>query len=238
MMKGLAKTGGQVFGVIAGKCGRQGMFRNNAGHKTLVSRIIIAGWLGICLWLLIVPRARAGEGYLIYDAPNVNNYHLTVLARPNPFSVGKVHLLIRAGLPSGVSQETPVRGAQMLVQFEHLSGPGADKTNSYLQRRDLIALETEPGTYELDDSIQNEGVYRITLNLQQGPQKAVTSFEITARPEPDDRFFSVLLLSLFPIFLAWLIWMYLKRPGPPKNQTDQDSTTQSTIPETPAVAQK
>ncbi len=181
---------------------------------------LIAAWLVVLgLSLALVPTARAGEGYVIYDATNPNGYHLTVLARPNPFSVGKIHLLIRVGQPSGVSQEMPVRGAQMLVQFYHVSGPGADKSASYIQRRDLVATESEPGTYELDDSIQNEGVYRLTFTLTNGRQQSETSFEITAQPQPDDRFFSVLLLSLFPIFLGWLVWMYLKRPG--KSQDEQ-----------------
>ena len=76
-----------------------------------------------------------------------------------------------------------------------------------------MAPESEPGTYELSDSIQNEGVYQITLTVQNSQTPLTASFNITALPEPDDRFLSVLLLSLFPIFLAWLIWMYLKRPG-------------------------
>lgn len=174
-------------------------------------------WL-VALALAGLPLAHASEGHVVYDSNNVNGYHVTVLANPNPISVGKIHLLIRVGLPSQAGQETPVQNGQVLVEFVHTSGPGADEKISYLQRRDLVAAESEPGTYELDDSIQNEGVYRLTLNIQAGGQKIQTGFDLTAQPEPDDRFFSVLLLSLFPIFLAWLIWMYLKRPGQTKDK--------------------
>jgi hypothetical protein len=169
-------------------------------------------WLAGLIFIA-TPLASASEGHVVYDSNNVNGYHVTVLANPNPVSVGKIHLLIRVGLPTGVGQENPVQHGQVLVEFIHTSGPGADEKTSYLQRRDLVAEESEPGTYELDDSIQNEGVYRLTLNIQSGGHKIQTSFDLAAQPEPDDRFFSVLLLSLFPIFLAWLIWMYLKRPG-------------------------
>jgi hypothetical protein len=172
-----------------------------------------------------LPVARATEGVVIYDARDVSGLHFTVLASPNPISVGAIHLFVRIAQPAGLTQELPYRGARLLIEFYPISGPGADKT-SYVQRRDLIAPESEPGTYELSDSLQNEGTYQVTLTIQNSATPISTSFTIDAKPEPDDRFFSVLLISLFPIFLAWLIWMYLKRPaskpgqpGDPSGQT-------------------
>lgn len=167
--------------------------------------------------------ARATEGVVIYDKDDINGLHFTVLASPNPISVGAIHLFVRIAQPAGLRQEMPYRGAHLLIEFYPISGPGADKT-SYVQRRDLIAPESEPGTYEMSDSLQNEGNYQVTLTIQNASTPISTTFTITARPEPDDRFFSVLLISLFPIFLAWLIWMYLKRPGsrsgPPESDGD------------------
>ena len=177
-------------------------------------------WLGLfilgLLGLVGPSPVQADEGYVVYDAPNVNGFHFTVLANPNPVSVGKIHLLIRVGQPGSVGNETPVRGARLLVTFTHLSGPGSDSSVSYLQRRDMVADESEPGTYEISDSIQNEGAYRIGLTVEVGTQKADSGFEVTAKPQPDDRLMSILLLSLFPLFLGWLVWMYLKNPGPAK----------------------
>ena len=173
-----------------------------------------------------LPVARATEGVLIYDARDVSGLHFTVLASPNPISVGAIHLFVRIAQPAGLSQELPYRGARLLVEFYPISGPGADKT-SYVQRRDLIAPESEPGTYELSDSLQNEGTYQVTLTIQNAATPISTAFTIDAKPEPDDRFFSVLLISLFPIFLAWLIWMYLKRPGSKPGQPEDQSSSQS-----------
>lgn len=188
-----------------------------------VRRLGLLGLAGLVVLLALLlgsPLARASEGYVIYDASNVGGLRVTVLASPNPISVGKIHLFIRLAQPNGVTGEQPYRGAQLLVEFYHTSGPGADEKTSYLQRRDLIASESEPGTYELSDSIQNEGGYQITLEVQNSPTPIKTSFYITAKPEPDDRFLSVMLLSLFPLFLAWLIWMYLRRPGSKPGQPD------------------
>ncbi len=180
----------------------------------------LAGLIALGLLLFGVPVSRAAEGYIIYDSHDVGGLHVTVLATPNPISVGKIHLFIRLAQPNGLNGEQPYRGAQLLAEFYHVSGPGADKLASYLQRRDLVAPESEPGTYELSDSIQNEGSYQITLTLQNGQKPISTSFNINALPEPDDRFLSVMLLSLFPIFLAWLVWMYLKRPGSKSGQPE------------------
>jgi hypothetical protein len=179
----------------------------------------LAGLLAVVALLLNSPVSRASEGYVIYDAQDVQGLHITVLASPNPISVGKIHLFVRLARPSGNSEE-PYRGADLLVEFYHISGPGADQSASYVQRRDLVAPESEPGTYELSDSIQNEGDYQVTLTLRNEQKPISTSFTFNAKPEPDDRFLSVLLLSLFPLFLAWLIWMYLKRPGPKPDQPD------------------
>jgi hypothetical protein len=173
----------------------------------------LTGLVAIMILFFGLPLARAAEGYIIYDGHTANGMHVTVLATPNPISVGKIHLFVRLAQPNGLNGEQPYRGAQLLVEFYHTSGPGSDKTASYVQRRDLVAPESEPGTYELSDSIQNEGGYQITLTVQNGQSPITTSFNITAMPEPDDRFLSVMLLSIFPIFLAWLIWMYLKRPS-------------------------
>jgi hypothetical protein len=172
--------------------------------------------LGLGLFLSL-PVARATEGVVIYDAQDVNGLHFTVLASPNPISVGAIHLFVRIAQPAGQNQEMPYRGARLLVEFYPITGPGAEKT-SYVQRRDLIAPESEPGTYELSDSLQNEGTYQVTMTIQNSATPITTTFNITAKPEPDDRFFSVLLISLFPIFLAWLIWMYLKRPAAKSGQ--------------------
>ena len=180
----------------------------------------LAGLVALVALLFCSPLARATEGYIIYDTPNAGGLHVTVLATPNPVSVGKIHLFIRLAQPNGLNGEAPYRGAQLLVEFYHTSGPGADKTASYLQRRNLVAPESEPGTYELSDSIQNEGGYQVTLTVQNSPKPITTSFNITAQPEPDDRFLSVMLLSLFPLFLAWLIWMYLRRPGAKPDQSE------------------
>jgi hypothetical protein len=173
-----------------------------------------------------LPVARATEGVVIYDARDIGGLHFTVLASPNPISVGAIHLFVRIAQPAGLTQEAPYRGARLLIEFYPISGPGADKT-SYVQRRDLIAPESEPGTYELSDSLQNEGTYQVTLTIQNTDTPISTSFTIDAKPEPDDRFLSVLLISLFPIFLAWLIWMYLKRPGGKPGQPGDQSNGQS-----------
>lgn len=191
-------------------------------------RRLILGWLGlVALSWLSVSGVQANEGIVVYDNPDVTGYHVTVLGRPNPISVGKVSLLIRVGRATTTGGEAPVTGMRVLVQFYHVSGPGADKSESYLQRRDLVATASEPGMYEVADSIQNEGVYRITLNMEDGPQKFQTSFDITARPQPDDRFFSLLILALAPILLAWLVWLYLRRPGPPRPTQAEAETEQS-----------
>jgi len=206
------------------------LFFNKQG---VIGGLLLLGLAGL---FLSAPLASASEGHVVYDSNNVNGYHVTVLANPNPVSVGKIHLLIRVGLPASAGQETPIQHGHVLVEFVHTSGPGADEKVSYLQRRDLVADESEPGTYELDDSIQNPGVYRLTLNIQAGSQTIQTGFDLAATPEPDDRFFSVLLLSLFPIFLAWLIWMYLKRPGQSKNKPGKTTPVEipATRPETQA----
>lgn len=178
-------------------------------RQTAIFGLTLLFGLGL---LLSLPVARATEGVVIYDNSAVNGLHLTVLASPNPISVGAIHLFVRIAQPSGLNQELPYRGARLLVEFYPISGPGAEKT-SYVQRRDLIAPESEPGTYELSDSLQNEGTYQVTMTIQNSATPVSTTFTIDAKPEPDDRFLSVLLISLFPIFLAWLIWMYLKRPS-------------------------
>ena len=177
--------------------------------------------------------AQASEGIVIHDTREIEGYHITVLAKPNPITVGKIALLVRIARPGLGNQEVPARGAKMLVEFYHLSGPGADNTSSYLQRRDLEALESDPGNYEVADSLQNEGEYRITLKIQDGTRQIEAPFQITARPQPEDRFISVLLISLFPIFVAWLVWMYLKKPGPAPSK-DEDRPESSS--ETPAEA--
>lgn len=182
----------------------------------------LAGLVVVAAMFFSSPVVRAAEGYVIYDAPDVGGLRITVLATPNPISVGKIHLFIRVGQPNGLNGEQPYRGADLLVELYPLSGPGADQSASYIQRRDLVAPESEPGTYELSDSnsIQNEGVYQITLAIRNAPKPISTSFTINALPAPDDRFLSVLLLSLFPLFLAWLIWMYLKRPSSKPGQSE------------------
>ncbi len=182
--------------------------------RAVVGLLISAWWLGLVL--LFAPGVRAAEGIVIHDDPDANGYRVTVLGRPNPISVGKVNLLIRLARPNGANGEAPLRGAKVVVEFNHISGPGADNKASYVQRRNLVADESEPGTYEVSDSLQNEGVYRISLNIDDNGKKTVTSFDINAQPQPDDRFLSVMLLALFPIFLAWLVWMYLKRPSTPR----------------------
>lgn len=188
-------------------------------RQTAIFGLTLLFGLGLFLGL---PVARATEGVVIYDARDVNGLHFTVLATPNPISVGAIHMFVRIAQPGGLSQELPYRGARLLIEFYPISGPGAEKT-SYIQRRDLIAPESEPGTYELSDSLQNEGTYQVTMTIQNSAAPISTTFNITAKPEPDDRFFSVLLISLFPIFLAWLIWMYLKRPGSKPGQPVPDA---------------
>ncbi len=191
----------------------------------------LLGWLAGLALLLATgagPVAASDEGYLIYDGQDINGFHLTVLANPNPVSVGKIHLLIRVGQIVRVTQEAPVRGARLLVEFVHLKGPGSDSSLSYLQRRNLVAEESEAGNYELSDSIQNEGTYQIGLQLEYKGQKVSTSFQVEAKPQPDDRLMSILLLSLFPLFLGWLVWMYLKSPSSP--QTDIASTSPEPAP--------
>lgn len=165
--------------------------------------------------------AAASEGIVLYDKQDIQGYHVTVLGRPNPITVGKISLLVRLAKQSQAGGDLPARGAKMLVEFYHVSGPGSDKTDSYLQRRDLAAPESEPGTYEVADSLQNEGVYRITLKIQDGTTNLNPAFEITAQPQPDDRLLSVLILSIFPILLAWLLWMYLKKPTDTSDQEQE-----------------
>ncbi|HEX2916698.1 MAG TPA: hypothetical protein VH186_38410 [Chloroflexia bacterium] len=203
-------------------------------HKKLYQLIValLVSFL-LTFFFALVPRAHASEGIVIYDQPNVNGYHVTVLTTPNPTTVGKISLFIRLGKPTGANDEAPVRGGTVGVEIYHVSGPGADNSTSYVQRKNLVAGESEPGTYEVSDSLQNEGGYRITLNITAEGKNFQTGFDINALPPPDDRFLSVLLLSLFPIFLAWLVWMYLKRPGSrrPSGQTQAtpESATETAV---------
>ena len=164
----------------------------------------------LLLLLMVVSPAQASEGYVVSDIADADGYHVTTLARPNPFSVGKVNLFIRLARVNEANQERPVSNAQIQVQFVPLTGPGADKSQSYVQKGDLVAGESEPGTYEVADSIQNEGLYRIVYNITEGGRKTQTGFEIQALPQPDDRLFGLLLLSLIPIGLLSLVWLYMK----------------------------
>jgi hypothetical protein len=185
----------------------------------------LAGALALVLVLLSSQAVRASEGVVIHDAPNVGGYHVTVLASPNPIAVGKLKMLIRLAKPNLTGSESPVQRANILVEFYHVSGPGASKTESYVQRRDLQANEAEPGTYEVADSLQNEGVYRITLQINDGQQKVSSTFEITARPQPDEGLLSILLLALLPVLLGWMLWLYL-RGSKPTTDTAQSEEKQ------------
>src|SRR5437763_372104 len=91
----------------------------------------LAGLVSLVVLFFGAPLARASEGYVIYDAPNVGGLHVTVLASPNPISVGKIHLFVRLAQSNGFNGEQPYRGAQLLVEFYHTSGPGADEKTSY-----------------------------------------------------------------------------------------------------------
>lgn len=195
--------------------------------KSLKGSSLIVGGLTLLALLLPLfvasPVATANEGIVIYDNLNVEGYHIIVMGRPNPITVGKVSLLVRLAKPTATGSEAPVRGAKMTVQFQHVSGPGSDKSDSYLQRADLTASESEPGTYEVSDSLQNEGVYRITLKTVDGAKTIAPSFELTARPQPDDRIPSVLLLAIFPLLLAGLLYFYLKKPSGQDGDSDNGS---------------
>ncbi len=166
-------------------------------------------WLGLVLFLL-PPVARAE--YVVYDA-KVDAYHVTVWARPNPISVGKVSLLIRLGRQVNVSQEYPVREAQVSVLFKQLTGPGTEpgsKIENY--HKTLAANEAGPGTYEMEDSLLSDGRYQTLITISSNVGKSETSFEFVAQPQPDDRFFSLLLLALFPTALLTLVYFYVRRP--------------------------
>lgn len=173
--------------------------------------LILSGLVLLFLALALVPPVARAD-YVVYDT-QVDAYHITVFARPNPISVGKVNLLIRLGRQENIAQEYPVRSAKVTVQFKQLSGPGT-QPNSQIDtyHKELVAKESEPGTYEMEDSLLSEGRYQAIIKLDSSVGKSQTAFEFTAKPQPDDRFFSVLLLAMFPLGLLTLVYLYVRRP--------------------------
>ena len=171
----------------------------------------LAFGLSLLLFFVIAVPGVAYADYQVYDGTS-GAYHVTVWARPNPVSVGKVHLLIRLGRQANISQEYPVRGAKVSVRFKQLTGPGTEpgsQIDTYHQV--LPADESEPGNYEMEDSLLSEGRYQVLITLDSGAGKNETNFEFTAQPQPDDRFVSLILLALFPLGLLTLVYLYVSQ---------------------------
>lgn len=167
--------------------------------------------LGLLLFLVVSAPGVAQADYQIYDG-KADAYHITVWGRPNPISVGKVHLLIRLGRSANISQEYPVRGAKVSVLFKQLTGPGTEvgsKIETY--HRSLVADESDPGNYEMEDSLLSEGRYQVVISMDSSVGKSETNFEFTAQPQPDDRFISIMLLALFPLGLLTLVYLYVSQ---------------------------
>jgi hypothetical protein len=182
--------------------------------------------LAVLFWmfcLLILNPSNAQAEYVVYDG-KVDNYHVTVWASPNPISVGKVKLLLRLGRQVNVSQEYPVRDAQVTVQFRQLTGPGTQPGSTIdTYHKALAANETEPGNYEMEDSLLSEGRYQTIINMDSGVGKSNLTFEFTAQPQPDDRIVSLLLLALFPLGLLLLVYFYVRRPKSASNQSSNQA---------------
>lgn len=178
----------------------------------LRGRIWSTAWLLALLAGLIGGPGVARAEYVVYDA-QVEAYHVTVWARPNPISEGKVHLLIRVGRAANVSQEFPVQQARITVRFEPLGEAGAPPpTGPSYSYKELVATESEPGTYEMEDSLFTAGQFRANIKLDSSFGKSATAFEFKALPPPDDRLLSLLLLALFPLGLFTLLYFYVRRP--------------------------
>jgi len=179
--------------------------------KKWAGSIVLASLALLTCGLALSPKVALAD-YVVYDT-QVDSYHVTVWARPNPISVGKVNLLIRLGRKANVAQEYPVQNAQVTVEFKQLTGPGT-QAGSRLENyhKPLIATQSEPGTYEMQDSLLSDGRYRTIIKLDSTVGKSETSFEFVAQPQPDDRLLSLLLLALFPLGLLTLVFLYVRRP--------------------------
>ncbi len=181
-----------------------------------LKQLRISGVIGLLvvallvLDLVLLPRLARAD-YVVMDK-QIDNYHVTVWARPNPIAEGKVHLLLRVGRQLNVGQEYPVQGATVTVRFEELPEDGVLSFTPKNYYRDLAAGEADPGTYEWDDSLFSSGHYRAVIKLSSNLGKSETSFEFKALPAPDDRLFSIALLALFPLSLMTLVFMYMRRP--------------------------
>jgi hypothetical protein len=179
----------------------------------LLTTLVVVWFCAFMIASFEVPRAEASSGYLIKDE-FVGPYHISIWASPNPISVGRIKLSIRLGVKAGISQELPARGANITVQFKQITGPGTeDNPKKLLISNVLVAPENDPGNYEVADSLDTEGVFRVIMNIDGAQGKEKFEFEVTALPQPEDRIFSIFLLVMLAIFVFALVFTYLKQSG-------------------------
>ncbi|NWJ47774.1 MAG: hypothetical protein HXX08_18125 [Chloroflexi bacterium] len=172
--------------------------------------------LGLTVFLLSFAgekTAQAAPGYLIKDEI-AGPYHLSIWASPNPISVGNIKLTIRLAQKGGVDQEYPVRNANFTVQFKQISGPGTENNpKKLLISNVLVATESDPGNYEVADSLAAEGKFLVSMNIDASPGKQKYEFEINALPQPEDRIFSIFLLFMVALFVFALVITYIRQGG-------------------------
>jgi hypothetical protein len=196
--------------------------------------LLLVCLFGIALSLVLWPsKAQAYTGALVNDG-QAGPYHVTTWVSPNPISVGKISLLIRLGQGANVSQEYPVRGANVRLRFQHLTGPGTEaKPGTGYQKisQELIVSETDPGNYEVSDSLNAEGNYRALLTIEQNGSKVDYQFDFYAQPLPDDLLLNVFILSLIVLFVFSLAFIYLKQAGSGVKDEEKLANSQPAIKE-------
>jgi hypothetical protein len=130
------------------------------------------------------------------------------------------------GQKGGVSQEWPVRNADLRVQFKQVTGPGTENNpKKLLYSNVLVAPEDDPGNYSVSDSLDAEGKYNILIDINAGLGKQHYEFVVTALPQPEDRIFSIFLLVMLALLIFAMVWAYLQSTRQPEETSEINSTT-------------
>lgn len=176
--------------------------------------------------LFLFPRsASAYVGALVSDG-YAEQYHVSVWASPNPIAVGNLKLLVRIAKPQNVSQELPLRGAKVTARFEHLSGTGTEAkpaTGNQKISPVLFVSETEPGNYEVSNSIVADGNYRTTISIEADGKTTEYSFKFYAQPEANDLFISLGILALIVLFIFSLAIIYIRQYTNPVKEDSKET---------------
>lgn len=185
------------------------------------------------LGLIFSPRpAQAYIGALVSDG-YAQEYHVSVWASPNPIAVGNLKLLVRVAKPQNVSQELPLRGAKVTARFEHLTGTGTEaKPATGYQKISpvLIVGETEPGNYEVANSIVADGEYKTVISIEADGKVTEYSFKFYAQPEANDMLISIGILALIVAFIFSLAIIYIRQyTNPAKEEVQTEQATPEAV---------